>query len=71
MVPLCDFGVGEESVVAAREASFHTLGDIVVKRKVGSKWVVRVLPVAVLWLVDGLLVVSCTSLRNSNATNAH
>lgn len=67
MVPLRNFGVGKEGVVTAREASFHTLGDIVVKREVGSEWVVRVLPVAVLWLVDGLLEVSGTTRKNENA----
>lgn len=30
MVPLCDFSVCKQSVVAAGEASLHTLSDVVV-----------------------------------------
>ena len=58
MVPLGDFGVCEQGVVAAGEASFHALGDVVVEWEVGSERVVRVLPVTVLRLVDRLLMVS-------------
>ena len=58
MVPLGDFSVCEQSVVAAREASLHTLSDIVVKWEVSSERVVRVLPVAILRFVDRLIMVS-------------
>jgi len=53
VVPFCDFGVGEQRVVAAEEARLYTAGDIVGGRVVPSCWVIGVLPVAVLWLVDG------------------
>ena len=54
MVPLGDFGVGEECVVSASETSFHTLGDIVVEWQVCAEWVGGVLPVAILGFVDCL-----------------
>lgn len=71
VVPLCDFGVCEQRVVAAGEASLHTLSDVVVERKVGAEGVVRVLPVAVLRLIDRLRMVSHGALHRilySNAT---
>ena len=58
MVPLCDFGVCEQGVMAAGETSLHTLSNIVVERKVSAEGVVGVLPVAVLRFVDRLLMVS-------------
>lgn len=58
VVPLRDFGVCEQGVVATGEASLHTLSDIVVERKVSAKGVVRVLPVAVLRFVDRLIMIS-------------
>jgi len=58
MVPLRNFGVCEQSVVAASEASLHTLSNIVVKRKVCAEGVVRVLPIAILRFVDRLMTVS-------------
>jgi hypothetical protein len=54
VVPLCDFCVCEQSVVATSEASLQTLSHVVVEREVGAEGVVRVLPVAVLWFVDCL-----------------
>jgi hypothetical protein len=54
VVPLGDFGVGEECVVSASETSFHTLGDIVVEWQVCTEWVGGVLPVAILGFVDCL-----------------
>ena len=58
MVPLRDFSVCEQSVVAACEASLDTLSDIVVERKVSAEGVIRVLPVAVLRFVDRLMMIS-------------
>ena len=58
MVPLRDFGVCKQSVVATGEASLNTLSDVVVKRKVSSEGVVRVLPVAILRFVDRLIMIS-------------
>lgn len=54
VVPLGDFGVGEECVVSASKTSFHTLGDIVVEWQVCAEWVGGVLPVAILGFVDCL-----------------
>ena len=58
VVPLRDFSVCKQGVVAAGEASLHTLRDIVVEREVGAEGVVRVLPVAILRFVDRLKMVS-------------
>lgn len=63
VVPLRDFGVRKQSVVAAGEASLQTLRDIVVKREVSSEGIVRVLPVAILRLVDRLKFVSSDTLN--------
>jgi hypothetical protein len=54
MVPLGNFCVCEQSVVATSEAGLQTLSHVVVEREVGAEGVVRVLPVAVLWFVDCL-----------------
>lgn len=40
VVPFCDFGVGEQRVVAAEEARLYTAGDVVGGRVVPSCWVV-------------------------------
>lgn len=58
MVPLRDLCMCEQGVVAASETSLHTLGNIVVKWKIGAEGVVGVLPVAVLRFVDCLHAVS-------------
>jgi hypothetical protein len=58
VVPLRDFSVCEQSVVATGEASLHALSDVVVERKVGTEGVVRVLPIAVLGFVDRLMMIS-------------
>jgi hypothetical protein len=58
VVPLCDFGVCEQGVVATGEASLQALSDIVVERKIGAEGIVRVLPIAILRFVDGLSIVS-------------
>lgn len=54
MVPLCDFGVCEKSVVPAGEAGLSSLGGIVVERQVRAERVIGVLPIAILRLVDRL-----------------
>jgi hypothetical protein len=58
VVPLGDFGVCKQRVVATSEASLHALGDIVVERKISAEGVVRVLPVTILRFVDRLVMVS-------------
>lgn len=53
VVPLCNLGVRKERVMAAEEAGFDAAGDVVGGWIVLPGWVARILPVAVLGLVDG------------------
>jgi hypothetical protein len=68
VVPLCDFGVREQRVVATGEASLQTLRDIIVEWKVCTKGIIRVLPVAILRLVDRLTFVSSNTLNGKLQT---
>lgn len=52
VVPLCNFGVSKKRVVAAKEAGLDTAGDVVRRRIVFSRRVARVLPIAILRLIN-------------------
>lgn len=55
MIPFRNLRMRKKRVMTARESRLHALRHIVIKRQVSAKRVIRILPIAVLRLIDGLL----------------